>query len=385
MESRGDISEARGGAPRRYRPEEGCQAMTARMYYDDDADTSALDGQTVAIIGYGSQGHAHARNLKESGVDVVVGLKPGSKSRGLAEEAGLRVTDVPKAVKAADVIMIAVPDTLQKSVYDAEIEPNLRPGQLLMFAHGFNIRFGRIQPPGTIDVGMVAPKGPGHLLRSVYEAGGGVPALFAVENDASGTARQRVLAYARGIGSTRAGVLETTFKEETETDLFGEQALLCGGVSALVKAAFETLVEAGYQPELAYFETMHELKLIVDLMYRGGLNFMRFSVSDTAEYGDYVSGPRIAEGVKTTMKDVLADIQSGTFANRWVAEQESGGTEFARLRQQDKEHQIEQVGRDLRAQMTFLNPVVVEAGEAQGSVGAAATASAQPAAAGSSR
>ena len=225
--------------------------MTAKMYYDNDANPDALAGQTVAIIGYGSQGHAHARNLKESGVDVVVGLKPGSKSRGLAEDAGLRVMDVADAVKAADVIMIAVPDTLQKSVYDAEIAPHLRPGQLLMFAHGFNIRFGRIQPPADIDVGMVAPKGPGHLLRSVYEQGGGVPALFAVENDASGTARQRVLAYARGIGSTRAGVLETTFKEETETDLFGEQALLCGGVSALVKAAFETLVEAGYQPELA--------------------------------------------------------------------------------------------------------------------------------------
>jgi len=359
--------------------------VTARMYYDNDADPSALSGQTVAIIGYGSQGHAHARNLHESGVDVVVGLKPGSKSRAVAEEAGLRVADVADAVKAADVIMIAVPDTLQKSVYDAEIEPNLRPGQLLMFAHGFNIRFGRITPPDTIDVGMVAPKGPGHLLRSVYEAGGGVPALFAVENDASGTARDRVLAYARGIGSTRAGVLETTFKEETETDLFGEQALLCGGVSALIKAAFETLVEAGYQPELAYFETMHELKLIVDLMYRGGLNFMRFSVSDTAEYGDYVSGPRITEGVKTAMKDVLSDIQSGSFASRWIAEQESGGAEFARLRQQDKEHQIEQVGRDLRAQMAFLNPVVVEAGEAQGSVGSAASGSAAPAAAGSAR
>ena len=360
--------------------------MTARMYYDVDTDPSALEGQTVAIIGYGSQGHAHARNLNESGVDVVVGLKPGSKSRALAEDAGLRVMDVADAVKAADVIMIAVPDTLQKAVYDAEIAPHLRPGQLLMFAHGFNIRFGRIQPPATIDVGMVAPKGPGHLLRSVYEQGGGVPALFAVENDASGTARQRVLAYARGIGSTRAGVLETTFKEETETDLFGEQALLCGGVSALIKAAFETLVEAGYQPELAYFETMHELKLIVDLMYRGGLNFMRFSVSDTAEYGDYVSGPRVTEGVKTAMKDVLADIQSGSFASRWIAEQEAGGQEFTRLRQQDRNHQIEQVGRDLRAQMAFLNPVVVEAGEAQSSVGNAASGAAHaPAAAGSAR
>ena len=339
--------------------------MTARMYYDADVDAGALDGQTVAIIGYGSQGHAHALNLHESGVKVIVGLAEGSKSKALAEAAGLEVRTVAEAVRAADIVMILVPDTAQKAVYDAEIEPNLRPGALLMFAHGFNIRFGRIRPAASIDVGMVAPKGPGHLLRSVYQAGGGVPALFAVEQDASGTARARVLAYARALGATRAGILETTFKEETETDLFGEQALLCGGVSALIKAAFETLVEAGYQPELAYFETMHELKLIVDLMYRGGLNFMRFSVSDTAEYGDYVSGPRVAEGVKATMKDVLADIQSGAFANRWIAEQESGGAEFRRLRERDRNHQIEQVGADLRAQMQFLNPVVVRAGEAQ--------------------
>jgi len=339
--------------------------MTARMYYDNDADPDALEGQTVAVIGYGSQGHAHAQNLRESGVDVVVGLAPGSKSRALAEEAGLRVADVADAVREADVIMIAVPDTVQKSVYDTDIAPNLRPGQLLMFAHGFNIRFGRISPPEDVDVGMVAPKGPGHLLRSVYRQGGGVPALFAVERDASGTARDRVLAYARGLGSTRAGVLETTFAEETETDLFGEQALLCGGVSALVKAAFETLVEAGYQPELAYFETMHELKLIVDLMYRGGLNFMRFSVSDTAEYGDYVSGPRVTEGAKAAMKDVLADIQSGSFAQQWINEYDSGGEQFKRLRQQDRDHQIEQVGAELRSKMPFLDPVTVEAGQAQ--------------------
>ncbi len=339
--------------------------MTARMYYDADTDPAALEGKTVAVIGYGSQGHAHAQNLKESGVDVVVGLAPGSKSRPLAAAAGLRVADVADAVREADIVMILVPDTAQKAVYDAEIRPNLRPGQLVMFAHGFNIHFGRIDPPADIDVGMVAPKGPGHLLRSVYEAGGGVPALFAVHRNASGTARDRVLAYARAIGSTRAGVLETTFKEETETDLFGEQALLCGGVSALVKAAFETLVEAGYQPELAYFETMHELKLIVDLMYRGGLNFMRFSVSDTAEYGDYVSGPRIIEGAKATMKDVLSEIQSGQFAKRWVAEYESGGREFARLRAQDHDHQIEKVGAELRAKMPFVKPVVVEAGQAQ--------------------
>jgi ketol-acid reductoisomerase len=354
--------------------------MTARMYYDDDANPDALAGQTVAIIGYGSQGHAHALNLSESGVDVVVGLAPGSKSRALAEEAGLRVANVADAVREADVVMILVPDTVQKKVYDAEIAPNLRPGQLLMFAHGFNIRFGRISPPDVVDVGMVAPKGPGHLLRSVYRQGGGVPALFAVERDASGTARDRVLAYARSLGSTRAGVLETTFAEETETDLFGEQALLCGGVSALVKAAFETLVEAGYQPELAYFETMHELKLIVDLMYRGGLNFMRFSVSDTAEFGDYVSGPRVTEGAKAAMKDVLADIQSGSFAQRWIDEYESGGQQFARFREQDRDHQIEQVGAELRSKMPFLDPVTVTAGQAQA---AATTSSAATAGAGS--
>jgi ketol-acid reductoisomerase len=344
------------------------------MYYDNDVEPEALAGQTVAVIGYGSQGHAHAQNLRDSGVDVIVGLAPGSKSRKLAEDAGFRVESVADAVKAADVVMLLVPDTAQKAVYDADIAPNLRPGQMLMFAHGFNIRFERIRPPAGIDVGMVAPKGPGHLLRSVYVAGGGVPALFAVEQDPSGSARARTLAYARALGATRAGVLETTFKEETETDLFGEQALLCGGVSAVIKAAFETLVEAGYQPELAYFETMHELKLIVDLMYRGGLNFMRFSVSDTAEYGDYVSGPRVAEGVKATMKDVLSDIQSGVFANRWIAVQEAGGQEFQELRARDRDHQIEKVGAELRAQMPFLNPVVVHAGEAQAAASAGASA-----------
>jgi ketol-acid reductoisomerase len=340
------------------------------MYYDGDADPAALAGQTVAIVGYGSQGHAHALNLHESGVAVVVGLAPGSKSRALVEEAGLPVADVADAVRAADVIMLLVPDTAQKAVYDADIAPNLRPGQLLLFAHGFNIRFGRIAPPDGIDVGMVAPKGPGHLVRSVYQAGGGVPALFAVHADASGTARARVLAYARALGNTRAGVLETTFAEETETDLFGEQSVLCGGTAALVKMAFETLVEAGYQPELAYFETMHELKLIVDLMYRGGLNFMRFSVSDTAEYGDYVSGPRIIDDhVRTTMRQVLAEIQDGSFAERWIAENEAGRPEFSRLREQDRDHRIEQVGAALRAKMPFLDPVVVEAGQAQAAAG----------------
>src|SRR3954454_1969229 len=339
--------------------------MTARMYYEPDADPSALQDETVAIIGYGSQGHAHALNLVESGIDVVVGLAPASKSRPLAADMGLRVADVGEAVRDANVVMILVPDTSQKDVYEADIRPNLRPGSLLMFAHGFNIHFGRIRPSDEVDVGMVAPKGPGHLVRSTYQQGGGVPALFAVHQDHTGTARARVLAYARALGNTRAGVLETTFKEETETDLFGEQAVLCGGTTSLVKAGFETLVEAGYQPELAYFEVLHELKLIVDLLYRGGLNFMRFSVSDTAEYGDYVSGPRIIDGAKAAMKDVLSDIQSGQFAKRWIAEYDSGGREFARLREQDRNHQIEKVGAELRSKMPFVNPVVVAAGQAQ--------------------
>ncbi|MDA8202062.1 MAG: ketol-acid reductoisomerase [Chloroflexi bacterium] len=338
------------------------------MYYDADADPSALQGRTVAIIGYGSQGHAHALNLRDSGIDVVVGLARNSKSRQIASEAGLRVADVGEAVRQADAIMILVPDTAQKAVYDAEIAPNLHEGQLLLFAHGFNIHFGLIDPPGGVDVGMVAPKGPGHLVRSVYVEGGGVPALFAVHRDASGSARARVLAYARALGATRAGVLETTFAEETETDLFGEQAVLCGGVSNLVKNGFETLVEAGYQPELAYFEVMHELKLIVDLMYRGGLNFMRFSVSDTAEYGDYVSGPRIVDDhVRQTMRQVLSEIQDGTFARKWIAENEAGRPEFERLRRRDQDHQVERVGAELRSKMRWLNPVEVRPEQAQAS------------------
>jgi ketol-acid reductoisomerase len=336
------------------------------MYYDADADPSALAGQTVAIIGYGSQGHAHAQNLRDSGVKVIVGLAPTSKSRAFAKEAGLAVADIADAVKAADVIMILVPDTIQKKVFKDSIEPNMHPGQLLMFAHGFNIRFDLIQPGEGIDVGMVAPKGPGHLVRSVFEQGGGVPALFAVEKDATGTARARTLAYARGIGATRAGVLETTFKEETETDLFGEQVVLCGGVTSLIKNGFETLVEAGYQPELAYFEVMHELKLIVDLMYRGGMNFMRFSVSDTAEYGDYVSGPRIVDArVRAEMKQVLTEIQDGTFAAAWIAENEAGQPNFKKMREAGRDHQVEQVGARLRAAMPFLNPVEVVDGQPQ--------------------
>ena len=345
--------------------------MTARMYYDADADPSALAGQTVAIIGFGSQGHAHALNLHESGVDVVV-VETSEKGRALAQQAGLAVADIGDAVARSQIVVLLVPDVVQKAVFEAEIAPNLKPGALLMFAHGFNIRFGLINPPAGIDVGMVAPKGPGHLVRSVYRDGGGVPALFAVEQDATGTARARTLAYARAIGATRAGVLETTFKEETETDLFGEQAVLCGGTAALVKMAFETLVKAGYQPELAYFETLHELKLIVDLMYRGGLNFMRFSVSDTAEYGDYVSGPRIIdERTRATMEQVLREIQDGTFAARWIAENESGGVEFERLRAGDRDHQIEQVGARLRAAMPFLDPVTVRAGQAQAAASSA--------------
>src|SRR3954463_9982248 len=283
-----------------------------RRFYEQDGSLAPLQGKTIAIVGYGSQGHAHALNLRDSGLKVVVGLHEGSKSADKARAEGLRVESVAKASEEADVVMIVVPDHTQKKIYDESILPYMTPGKMLMFAHGFNIHFGQITPPPGVDVTMIAPKSPGHRVRELFQEGVGVPALLAIHQDATGHAKETALAYARGLGSLRAGVLETTFKEETETDLFGEQALLCGGVSALIKAAFETLVEAGYQPELAYFETMHELKLIVDLMYRGGLNFMRFSVSDTAEYGDYVSGPRVTEGVKTAMKDVLADIQSGS-------------------------------------------------------------------------
>jgi ketol-acid reductoisomerase len=347
-----------------------------KLIYDADIDASALDGQTVAVIGYGSQGEAHARNLFESGVDVVVGLRPDSASAERAREAGLRVTDAGQATAAAKVVMVLVPDTAAPSVYHGEIEPNLSDGTLLMFAHGFNIHFGAVDPPGGIDVGMVAPKGPGHLVRSLYEAGGGVPALYAVHREATGSARARTLAYARGIGAGRAGILETTFAEETETDLFGEQAVLCGGTTALVQAGFETLVEAGYQPELAYFETMHELKLIVDLMYQGGLQYMRYSISDTAEYGDYVSGPRlINEQVRAEMKRILSEIQDGTFARRWIDEGKRGAPEFKRLRQENADARIEQVGAELRSHMAFLNPKHAPAGWAAGE---RAKAEAQP-------
>jgi len=328
-----------------------------KLIYDRDTDPAALANQTVAVIGYGSQGEAHARNLADSGLDVVVGLRAGSRGEAVAREAGLRVTDPASAVAQADVVALLVPDTAAPSVYEQSVEPNLRDGALLLFAHGFNIHFDAIKPPATVDVGMVAPKSPGHLVRRLYEQGGGVPSLYAVYQDATGTARARTLAYAAGIGSGKAGILETTFAEETETDLFGEQAVLCGGVTSLVNAGFETLVEAGYQPELAYFETMHELKLIVDLMYQGGLSYMRYSISDTAEYGDYVSGPRlIDQRVRDEMKRVLGEIQDGSFARRWIEEGRRGGPEFRRLRTERAKAPIETVGDELRSHMTFINP-----------------------------
>ncbi|MDB9374321.1 ketol-acid reductoisomerase [Nodularia sphaerocarpa] len=327
----------------------------ARMYYDEDANLDLLAGKTIAIIGYGSQGHAHALNLKDSGLNVIVGLYPGSKSAAKAEAAGLTVKSVGDAAKAADFIMILLPDEVQKTVYKEEIEPNLEEGNVVAFAHGFNIHFGQVVPPANVDVVMVAPKGPGHLVRRTYEQGQGVPALFAVYQNASGQARDRAMAYARGIGGTRAGILETTFREETETDLFGEQAVLCGGLSALIKAGFETLVEAGYQPELAYFECLHEVKLIVDLVVEGGLAEMRDSISNTAEYGDYTRGPRIVnDTTKAEMKKILSEIQSGQFAREFVLENQSGKPGFTAMRRQEAEHPIEEVGKDLRAMFSWL-------------------------------
>ncbi|MEH1942893.1 MAG: ketol-acid reductoisomerase [Nostoc sp.] len=327
----------------------------ARMYYDEDANLDLLAGKTIAIIGYGSQGHAHALNLKDSGLNVIVGLYPGSKSVAKAEAAGLTVKNVADAANAADFIMILLPDEVQKTIYKNEIEPNLEEGNVLAFAHGFNIHFGQVVPPANVDVVMVAPKGPGHLVRRTYEGGEGVPALFAVYQDASGQARDRAMSYAKGIGGTRAGVLETTFREETETDLFGEQAVLCGGLSALIKAGFETLVEAGYQPELAYFECLHEVKLIVDLVVEGGLAKMRDSISNTAEYGDYTRGPRIVtEQTKAEMQKILGEIQSGQFAREFVLENQAGKPGFTALRRKEAEHKIEEVGKDLRAMFSWL-------------------------------
>ncbi len=328
----------------------------AKIYYENQADLSLLNGKKIAIIGYGSQGHAHALNLRDAGADVRVGLHEGSRSKAKAEADGLRVLSVADAAAEADMIMILLPDPIQGQVYHDEIEPNLKPGDTIMFAHGFNIRFGQIVPPAHIDVTMVAPKAPGHRVREVFKEGSGVPALVAVQQDATGNALANALAYAKGIGSTRAGVLETTFAEETETDLFGEQAVLCGGVSELIKAAFNTLVEAGYQPEIAYFECLHELKLIVDLVYQGGLSYMRYSVSDTAEWGDYVSGPKvITDDTRAAMKQILGNIQTGAFAEEWMDEYHAGRPNFFARRKLEQTGQIEEVGKDLRRMMTFLN------------------------------
>ena len=327
----------------------------ARMYYDQDANLDLLAGKTVAIIGYGSQGHAHALNLKESGVNVVVGLYAGSKSAKKAEESGLKVLTVAEASKVADWIMILLPDEVQKTIYKAEIEPNLSEGNVLLCAHGFNINFGQILPPDFVDVVMVAPKGPGHLVRRTYEQGEGVPALFAIYQDASGQARDRAMAYAKGIGGTRAGILETTFREETETDLFGEQVVLCGGLTALIKAGFDTLVEAGYQPELAYFECLHEVKLIVDLIVEGGLAKMRDSISNPAEYGDLTRGPRIVtEETREEMRQILREIQTGQFAREFVLENQAGKPGFIAMRRRESEELIEEVGKDLRAMFSWL-------------------------------
>ena len=329
--------------------------MPASVYYENDADLGLISDKLVAILGYGSQGHAHALNLKDSGIDVVVGLRAGSKSQAKAEAAGLRVLPTADAVREADIIMVLLPDTEQKKVYEADIAPNLVDGNSLAFAHGFNIHFGQIAPPEGVDVWMIAPKGPGHLVRRTYDEGGGVPCLVAVHNDATGKAKQTGLAYAKGIGGTRAGVLDTTFEEETETDLFGEQVVLCGGLVELIRNGYETLVEAGYQPESAYFETLHEVKLIVDLIYEGGIAAMNYSISDTAEYGEMSRGPRvITPQTKAEMKKILGEIQSGDFAREWIAENENGRPNFDRMRADAAKHPIEKVGAELRAMMPWI-------------------------------
>ncbi len=327
----------------------------ANIYYDEDANLTLLDGKKIAVIGYGSQGHAHALNLKDSGCDVVVGLREGSESWPRAEASGLTVLPMSEAAAMADIVMILVPDPVQPALYRQAIAPNLSPGNTLMFAHGFNIRFNQIIPPPDVDVSMIAPKAPGHRMREVYVEGGGVPALLAVYQNASGQAKETALAYAKGLGCTRAGVIETTFAEETETDLFGEQAVLCGGVSALIKAGFETLVKAGYQPEIAYFECLHELKLIVDLIQEGGLSYMRYSVSETAEHGDYTGGPRIiTEATRLEMRRMLREIQDGSYARSWILENMAGRPFFNTMRRREQEHPIEQVGKKLRAMMPWL-------------------------------
>ncbi len=330
--------------------------MSVEVFYDDDADLSLIQDKKVAVLGYGSQGHAHALSLRDSGVDVRVGLPEGSKSRAKAEEQGLRVTTPAEAAAEADLIMVLAPDTVQRSLYAEAIAPNLTAGKALFFGHGFNIRYGLIQPPTDVDVAMVAPKGPGHLVRRQFVDGKGVPCLIAVEQDATGDGQALALAYAKGIGGTRAGVIKTSFKEETETDLFGEQTVLCGGASALVQTGFEVLTEAGYAPEIAYFECLHELKLIVDLMYEGGIARMRYSVSDTAEYGDVTRGPRVIDArVKEEMKRILGEIQNGEFAKEWVAEDDAGRPNFTKLREQGAQHPIEAVGAKLRGMMSWVD------------------------------
>jgi ketol-acid reductoisomerase len=330
------------------------------IYHDKDADLSLIQAKNVAIIGYGSQGHAHALNLRDSGVRVRVGLHAGSKSRAKAEAAGLTVNSVADAAKWADIIMLLIPDPSQPAVYRASILPHLTPGKMLMFAHGFNVRFGTLELLPNINIAMVAPKAPGHRMREIFIEGAGTPSLLAIHQDATGNAKALALSYAKGIGATRAGVIETSFAEETETDLFGEQTVLCGGVSALIKAGFETLVEAGYQPEIAYFECLHELKLIVDLIYQGGLNYMRYSVSDTAEHGDYTGGPRIVtDETRKAMRQILKEIQDGSYARRWIAENEAGRPWFTQQRIKEQNQLIEQVGERLRAMMPFLKPVAV--------------------------
>jgi ketol-acid reductoisomerase len=334
--------------------------MPAKIYYEDDADLSLLKNKTIAILGYGSQGHAQAQNLRDSGCKVIIGQRPGSANHELAVSHGFQPASLAEATKAADIVNILLPDEVQGDLFRAEIRPNLQKGNLLLCSHGFNIHFGQVIPPEGVDSGLVAPKGPGHLVRSEYVKGGGVPCLIALGKGASDQARKLALAYAKGIGGTRGGVIETTFAEETETDLFGEQCVLCGGVSALVKAAFETLVEAGYQPEMAFFECMHELKLIVDLFYQGGLNYMRYSVSNTAEFGDYTRGPRIVtEQTKQEMKKILHEIQSGQFAKEWILENKANQPTFQAMRRRDREHQIEKVGKELRAMMPWINAKVV--------------------------
>lgn len=326
-----------------------------RRFYEKDGNIDALKGKKIAIIGYGSQGHAHALNLRDCGLDVVVGLPESSRSRAKAEAAGLTVLTPAEATKASDILMILVPDHIQGDLYASDIEPNLTAGKTLMFAHGFNIHFGFIKPPADVDVSMIAPKAPGHRVREVFTEGSGVPALIAIHQDASGHAFENALAYAAGLGNLRAGVIETTFREETESDLFGEQAVLCGGAAELIRAGFETLVEAGYAPEIAYFECLHELKLIVDLIYEGGLGYMRFSVSDTAEYGDYTRGPRIITAeTRAEMKKILAEIQSGDFARQWISENKEGRGKFLAMRAEQADQKVETVGRELRKMMTFL-------------------------------